>query len=60
MWEGECFVFDGCIVVIYGVEEGFNIKCYVCGWLFFFVEVEEVSYEYGVLCKYCIDNIIEK
>ena len=59
MWEGECFVFDGRTAVTHGMEEGANIKCHACGWPLLPEEVDQLSYEHGVSCKYCIDKTTE-
>jgi UPF0176 protein len=60
LWKGDCFVFDRRVGVGHGLKEGRYDMCYSCGWPLTYEEVRHPSYEKGVSCLYCIDDLTEE
>lgn len=58
LWEGECFVFDCCVVVKYGLEEGSYMLCYVCCELLGLEDLKLEYFIFGICCFYCYDKCL--
>lgn len=57
LWEGECFVFDKRVAVKHGLEEGSSDVCYNCQTTLTDKELEMPSYQKGVSCEYCYNEL---
>jgi UPF0176 protein len=57
LWNGECYVFDERVSVRHGLEQGRWIACYACGQPLDEGDTGEPSYEAGVSCRHCIDDL---
>ena len=58
-WTGECFVFDDRVSVTYGLAGGTHKLCYGCREPISLDDIKSSSYEDGVSCPFCIENITE-
>ena len=58
-WDGECFVFDHRVSVKHGLEEGEYSVCFNCREPLSAADTQLDSFEIGVSCKYCLDNLTE-
>lgn len=59
-WKGECFVFDYRVSVGHGLEQGEHAVCFGCREPLNQEDLRSPSYEKGVSCPYCIDNLTEE
>ncbi|MBL4590077.1 MAG: rhodanese-related sulfurtransferase [Alphaproteobacteria bacterium] len=57
LWEGSCFLFDRRVGIEHGLKESAHLLCYGCRYPLEQVDLELESYEKGVSCKHCIDNL---
>jgi len=57
LWQGECFVFDGRVSVGHGLVEGNYDLCHACRRPLSEAQKAEPSFERGVSCPQCIDEI---
>lgn len=57
LWEGTCFLFDRRVGVEHGLKESAHLLCYGCRYPLDEADLELDSYEKGVSCKHCIDNL---
>jgi UPF0176 protein len=57
LWEGSCFLFDRRVGVEHGLKESAHLLCYGCRYPLDEADLELDSYEKGVSCKHCIDNL---
>lgn len=58
-WIGECFVFDDRVSVTYGLAEGIHKLCYGCREPLSPDDTKSRSYEDGVSCPFCIEQITD-
>lgn len=56
-WHGECFVFDQRVSLTHGLEEGSFELCFGCRSPVSAAERDMSTFERGVSCVYCIDNL---
>jgi UPF0176 protein len=56
-WNGSCFVFDGRVAVDHGLEESAYNICYGCRMPLAPEDLREDSFEKGVSCRHCIDQL---
>ncbi|WP_185982724.1 rhodanese-related sulfurtransferase [Aureimonas mangrovi] len=56
-WNGECYVFDERVSVGHGLEQGRWVACYGCGQPLNEDDIAQPSYEAGVSCRHCIDDL---
>ncbi|MEM6812094.1 MAG: rhodanese-related sulfurtransferase [Pseudomonadota bacterium] len=59
-WEGDCFVFDRRVAVGQDLKESPYQICYGCRFPLSPEDLESKSYEKGVSCPHCIDNLTEE
>lgn len=59
-WEGSCFVFDKRVGIDHGLKESAHLLCYGCRMPLTEEETELPSYELGVSCVHCHDNLSEE
>lgn len=59
-WEGSCFVFDKRVAVNHGLQESPHLLCYGCRMPLTPEDKELPSYELGVSCIHCHDNLTEE
>ncbi len=57
LWEGSCFLFDRRVGVEHGLKESAHLLCYGCRYPLEEADLELESYEKGVSCKHCIDDL---
>ncbi len=57
LWEGSCFLFDRRVGVEHGLKESAHLLCYGCRYPLDAADLELDSYEKGVSCKHCIDDL---
>ncbi|MEM9469712.1 MAG: rhodanese-related sulfurtransferase [Pseudomonadota bacterium] len=60
LWDGECFVFDRRVAVGHGLEESPYELCYGCRYPITDEDKQSKSYEKGVSCPHCIDDLTEE
>ena len=58
-WIGECFVFDDRVSVTYGLAGGIHKLCYGCREPLSPDDTKSSSYEDGVSCPFCIEQITD-
>lgn len=59
-WEGSCFVFDKRVAIDHGLKESPHKLCYGCRMPLSEEETQLPSYELGVSCLHCHDNLTEE
>ncbi|MFP4314126.1 MAG: rhodanese-related sulfurtransferase [Alphaproteobacteria bacterium] len=59
-WKGDCFVFDKRVAVGHGLKEGEWTICHGCREPISKIETELPSYERGVSCLHCIENLTDE
>lgn len=60
-WDGDCFVFDMRVAVGHGLEENKDWSvCFGCREPLSAEDLQQDSYEKGVSCPHCIDNLTEE
>lgn len=59
-WKGDCFVFDKRVAVGHGLKEGEWTICHGCREPLSKEETELQSYEQGVSCVHCIDDLTDE
>lgn len=57
LWRGECYVFDHRVSVAHGLKEGSYDYCFGCGFPIDAEDKTHPSYEEGISCKRCIDDL---
>lgn len=57
LWEGSCFLFDRRVGVEHGLKESAHLLCYGCRYPLEEADLGLESYEKGVSCKHCIDDL---
>lgn len=60
LWRGECFVFDQRVAVQQGLEPGSYESCRGCGRPVSDEDQAHPSYEAGVCCPHCADEVTEE
>lgn len=60
LWKGECFVFDDRVAVQHGLEEGQYELCRSCGHPISQEDKASSSYQEGISCPYCFQNLTEE
>jgi len=60
LWEGECFVFDERVSVGHGLEPGTYEACHGCGRPVSAEDMDDETYELGVSCPHCYENLTAK
>jgi len=58
-WEGECFVFDARVAVNHHLKKGKYDQCYACRHPITEADKLEPTYEQGVSCPRCFDDLTE-
>lgn len=56
-WKGDCFVFDRRVAIGHGLEEAPYDLCFGCRYPISEEDKKNASYEEGVSCPHCIDNL---
>lgn len=56
-WDGQCFVFDKRVTIKHGLKEGDWTICHGCREPLSREDAQDPSYEKGVSCKYCINDL---
>ena len=56
-WQGECYVFDSRVAVGHGLSETDWTACHGCGAPLTVADREALSFEAGVSCPHCIDEL---
>lgn len=59
-WNGDCFVFDRRVAIGQDLKEAPYQICYGCRFPLSPEDVQSNSYEKGVSCPHCIDNLSEE
>ncbi len=59
-WNGDCFVFDKRVSVGHGLQEGEWTICHACREPLSAAETTLKSYEKGVSCRHCIDELSDE
>jgi UPF0176 protein len=59
-WEGSCFVFDKRIGLDHELKESIHKTCFGCRAVLEPEDIKHKSYEAGVSCPYCADNLTEQ
>ena len=59
-WKGDCFVFDKRVAVGHGLKEGDWTICHACREPLSKAETELPSYEQGVSCLHCIQDLTDE
>jgi UPF0176 protein len=59
LWEGECFVFDQRVAVQHGLAPGTHDLCRSCGHPISDEDKASSSYEDGIACPYCVDQLTD-
>jgi UPF0176 protein len=59
LWQGECFVFDQRVAVDHRLAKGSHELCHGCGWPVSTSEQGLPTYEFGVSCPHCCDQLTE-
>ncbi|MAM35207.1 MAG: hypothetical protein CMH28_09045 [Micavibrio sp.] len=57
LWDGACFVFDRRVAINHGLEESPHLLCYGCRFPLQPEDTQHPSYEKGVSCHHCIDDL---
>lgn len=57
LWDGECYVFDHRVSVGHGLEQGHYDYCFGCGFPIDEDGKSDPSFEEGISCKRCIDDL---
>lgn len=60
LWEGECFVFDGRVSVVHGLEQGSYKCCRACRGPLSPSDLESELYEEGMSCPQCHGHTTDK
>lgn len=57
LWDGECYVFDHRVSLAHGLKQGTYDYCFGCGFPINAEDKAHKSYEEGICCKRCIDDL---
>ncbi len=57
LWNGECYVFDHRVSVGHGLAEGTYDYCFGCGFPVNAKDKSHASFEQGICCARCIDDL---
>lgn len=57
LWDGECYVFDHRVSITHGLEQGTYDYCFGCGFPISDKDKNAPSFEDGISCKRCIDDL---
>ena len=60
LWRGECFVFDQRVSVTHGLQKGTAELCRGCRRPLMPTDREHSSYQEGVCCAFCADELSEE
>jgi len=60
LWEGECFVFDHRVGITHGLKQGDYAVCFGCREPVSPQEQKQQSYEKGVSCPHCINDLSQE
>ena len=60
MWQGECFVFDDRVAVDHQLNKGQYDQCHACRMPITADDQTSQSYQKGVSCHHCIDNVSDE
>ena len=57
LWDGECYVFDHRVSIAHGLEQGTYDYCFGCGFPISDTDKQHASFEDGISCKRCVDDL---
>tara|TARA_B100001750_G_scaffold136233_1_gene108390 strand:- start:197 stop:1102 length:906 start_codon:yes stop_codon:yes gene_type:complete len=57
LWDGECYVFDHRVSLGHGLKQGTYDYCFGCGFPINAEDKSHESYEEGICCKRCVDDL---
>ena len=57
LWDGECYVFDHRVSVGHGLKQGTYDYCFGCGFPINAEDKSHPSYEEGICCRRCVDEL---
>ena len=57
LWDGECYVFDHSVSLGHGLKQGTYDYCFGCGFPINDEDKRHESYEVGICCKRCVDEL---
>jgi UPF0176 protein len=60
LWQGECFVFDNRVAVDHGLNKGSYEQCHACRMPITAEEMQLDSYQEGLSCHHCIDQVSDE
>ena len=60
LWDGECYVFDHRVSLAHGLKQGTYDYCYGCGFPINSEDKAHHSYEEGICCKRCVNDLTEE
>lgn len=57
LWDGECYVFDHRVSIGHGLKQGTYDYCFGCGFPISDEDKAHTSYEEGICCSRCVDDL---
>jgi UPF0176 protein len=57
LWDGECYVFDHRVSLGHGLKQGTYDYCFGCGFPVSQKDKEHESFEEGICCARCVDDL---
>ena len=57
LWDGECYVFDHRVSIAHGLKQGTYDYCFGCGFPVSEKDKEHESFEEGICCARCKDDL---
>jgi len=59
LWDGECYVFDHRVSLGHGLSQGTYDYCFGCGFPINAQDKSHDSYEEGICCARCVDDLTD-
>lgn len=60
LWDGECYVFDHRVSLGHGLRQGTYDYCFGCGFPVNAKDKSHPSFEEGICCKRCVDDLTDE
>jgi UPF0176 protein len=60
LWDGECYVFDHRVSLGHGLKQGSYDYCFGCGFPINAEDKMHKSYEDGICCRRCVDDLTDE
>ncbi len=60
LWDGECYVFDHRVSLGHGLKQGTYDYCFGCGFPINEEDKAHESFEEGICCKRCVDDLTDE